>query len=142
MYNEFFNWTWTTLGKYLNRYFAFQVRRRCLVGHLCILGLSNCQYTMLDGRPICIPAHPPLALGRVPVQVLQGGWSPFHPLFIRGSYQTGRISRCSVDFYHLPKNFYLNLMPLLPKTKSYLKQYFYLIFHDMTTNLCFVTCCI
>ena len=61
-----------------------QVRGRRPLRYLRLLGLPDRQHLVPDGRVVRLPPHAPLALGRVPVQVLQGRGLPLRALLIQG----------------------------------------------------------
>ena len=61
------------------------------VGHFCILGFSDCQHFVSDGGPLRFPAHPPFALGRIPVEVLQRRGILVRAILVQGHSQTSEL---------------------------------------------------
>ena len=68
------------------------------------LSSSDCS---ADGGTVRLPPHPPLALGRVPVQVLRGSRLQLRALqfpVIRGTWQHGNMATWHGDVYRAATN--------------------------------------
>lgn len=69
------------------------------MGHLRILGSADRQYLMLDGRPVCIFAHAPTPLGRIPVKVLQRRRAHLRSVFVQNDLEAIGSCECLENLF-------------------------------------------